>query len=154
MSDSADDGRYNFDYVDELRAKGRFGDVVMICWGHTEMYVGLLTYHEIFAKDSDVSLDASWDLIQAIPFDKRLRILFLKGTFTKDEYDKIRKFQKRRNKELFHLFGDNSLVFGQRETIMDEAIEAGTSAEYAYHEVVELGRLPQTVSTNDEWPTD
>jgi hypothetical protein len=150
MNDDADLG---FDNVDKLRNEGRFGDVVMICWGHVEIYIGLLTSYEIFGMYNDAWLEDGWDLIQKASLDWKLSLLRLKGSLMKQEYDAIKKFQKRRNKELFHLYGNASLN-APKQTIMNQAIEAATAAETAYHEVVELGRVPDPTSKAQQSTSD
>lgn len=132
------------DDVDDLKAKGRFGDVVLICWGHVEMYLGLLMSYEIFGMYNDTWLDDGWELLHELPIDWRLRLLRMKGTLFEKEYQCIKKFQVTRNKKLFHLYGDQQLDSRDRDLIMDEAIQAARAAEWAYHEVVERGRPPES----------
>ncbi len=129
-----------FGDIDRLREEGRFGDVVMLCWGHVEIYIGLLTSFELFGMENDIWMENGWDLVHELSGDWKLRFLRLKGSLTMKEYEAIKKFQKRRNKDLFHLYGNKSLGSKEKQTIMDEAIEAATEAESAYHEVVELDR--------------
>ena len=139
-------GNLVFDDVDKLRAEGRFGDVVLNRWGHLEMYVELLTSYEIFGMWNDVWTEQGLELLKGVTLDWKIRFLRLKGSLTKEEFEAIKKFQKIRNNQLFHMYGNRPMTKKERETIMDVAVEAASQAETAYHEVVELGREPAVPS--------
>jgi hypothetical protein len=124
--------------LNNLVRKGRFSDVVLLSWGLVEMSVngafrftlGITTFDDKRKKIIE---------IDSLQFEDKLQFLKHVGTISKEEYDKIAKFQHERNK-LFHAKGMGPWVFSitkeEKQEVMLHAWDAAQTAWTAYGRIV------------------
>jgi hypothetical protein len=112
-------------WLQYLRRTRQFCCLVLLAWSEVEFHI-----NQIRAKESGLfHEDKKAKILLELPFGKKLEFLKKRGVLYQDEYDTIKKFQKRRNK-LFH--GKEPLFVTLNDTekdeIMDNAVEAAQLA--------------------------
>ncbi len=129
-------GKYG---LDTLIKENRFGDVFLLCWVQTEMYIDrmVLGHYGLLKSNNDLEVQ----FVIHSSFENKLNFLKKQKIITNDEYEKIHTFQLERNKlvhfspkgEFFKRFYDDD----KRNYTLETALCALGNASTAFYKKFE-----------------
>jgi len=115
-------------YVDFLRRRKRFHELILVAWSSIEFDIDRLVTHQFHMKCEYPNKKVQF--LVSSPFGRKLDFLKKTGVITSEEFSIIHQFQEHRN-EFFHTFG-TARVENQGakevERIMDEMVNASKLA--------------------------